>query len=109
MFESTFSRPIGFFRRFRCKRLKMVGLGRLAGLRPMEQTIRSSMFQYASGATYWGLAGKAVAQFCGEEARVPGWRGPIKRDGTALRGIYPATDGPRGQASQMATLTKWPT
>jgi hypothetical protein len=50
MFESTFSRPIGFFRRFRCKRLKMFGLGRLAGLRAMGKTIRSSMFQYASGA-----------------------------------------------------------
>src|ERR1035437_5796381 len=50
MFESTFSRPIGFFRGLRCKRLKMVGLGRLGRLRPTEQRIRSSMFPYASGA-----------------------------------------------------------
>jgi len=45
MFESTFCRPIGLFPGFRCKRLKMVGLGRLGRLRPMEQAIRSSMFQ----------------------------------------------------------------
>src|ERR1035437_5973865 len=46
---------------FRCKRLKMVGLGRLSGLRPMEQTIRSSMFQCAtSGAGFKGLAKRSL-------------------------------------------------
>ena len=54
------------------------------------------MFQYVSGAGFKGVATQTL--FRGEEARVPGWRGPTRRTGPAFHGIYPATDGPKGSS-----------
>ena len=80
--------------------MKMVGLGRLGRLRPTEQRIRSSMFQYASGAGFKGLAKQPLSlaakrRVClagagrhkrtgwGEESARNGWVGQLPRSTTS--------------------------
>jgi ferredoxin len=85
-----YERETRAFPGFRCKRLKMIRLGRLTTDGTNKPV--GSMFHYAGGAGFKALA-KQPFSFAAERRVCLEWRGPTRRTGPACHGRYPAVDG----------------